>query len=161
MFGKVIIKMAIISLLAILALGCDDESSSSGKFELSTIVAAEVDVSLNGDIGTIVFIEDSAMPQNDELEMKALLGNEINLVVTNLDTGITAELTDGRQVDTIPGGADEYRVTIVDGAVNITFFNLTALGQVLRTAGSYHARVIVNFNDYFVAEDFERAISVQ
>jgi hypothetical protein len=156
----------IISMLILLlnASGCD-ESDENNQYALSRLVPDPVTITLNGDIGLIVFkIEEESpnMPTEPAEELQNLLVQGIiSVAVKNDNTSVTHSLTEAALITGSPIAPRQYAVhPSADGtSVTIEFFNAIN-GTKLQKEGNYSVAVTVQDNTYFGGETFIRNVSV-
>ena len=147
---------------AALAIGCD-EGGEAGKIALSAVVPNPVPIELGLATGTMTFAVWSQpldLERQEDLEM-FFYTNGIGVTVSNDETGVTYNLTEGWPVLTPPDMDGEYLVSLgADGtSITIDFYN-TFQGHHILPAGDYSATVDVLENDFFVTEAFGRDVVV-
>lgn len=164
--------LSIAMVLALGAFGCSlitdfDKKADGGTptpelYRLSTNLGTAIDVELQGNgTGMLYLVLATPLPaEGDDAARLALLPDTIGLTVTNTETDVSFELSEGQQATTVISPGD-YNVTLDAARTTITieFFNEIE-GASLRVDGSYLAAIDVLANDYFVTETFTRNVTV-
>lgn len=142
------------------------DSGTDVLYSLADNVANPVQVVLINDKDAVISLDlDESLPEtsDDDSVLEQLLASSITLTLKNKDSGTTVDLTQGTRVKDEPDSPGEYRIsTNADrNQISVQFFNQIQNGRSLRADGDYEAVVEVRQNNYLVAEELSRDVTVQ
>lgn len=149
----------------------DSDSTSDGTdsdvfpYSLESNITGDIEVTLNDDdTASVTLVLDTPLPEaeNGDASFVALIGVTLNLEIQNNDSGVTANIKNGKRVTTTPDSAGEYQLTlnVSRDELQIEFYNETEQGQTLHENGNYDAKISVTPNSYFEIETFTRDVVV-
>ena len=110
----------------------------------------------------VVDFSGADLDTSEASSMTALLTSGlIALTVTNDESGVSYNLTEGTLVNGAPAAAGEYALSANEEgtAVTIAFYN-SFDGKTIRLDGAYTAAIDVTANDYFTVEMFSVGVTV-
>ncbi len=169
------VNLLIVALsVAVLTLGCtlatdfDEgklEENGCDPYRLSEeIEDGTVEVTIQGNGNAVLSLaldnpicgtEELKEADLDDEKLAALLGTEIGLVVTNEETGVTANLMDGERTDSTPTAQGQYQISINSdrNQIDIVFRNETKNSLTLHEGGDYLASIEVSeIASFFTSE---------
>ncbi|MFO8071887.1 MAG: hypothetical protein R6V85_08430 [Polyangia bacterium] len=169
-------KKAILTIVAIASLAalaaCTvitdfDEPKDAGPdagdlYSIDQNLATSIEVTLISENGELTMSFAEQLPQADDDTLLGLVTDgTVDLVVENLDTGVSFDLAeDGSYSDSISGPGDyNLELGLNRDTITVVFYNEVA-GTSLHAGGDYESTITVNSNDYFVAETFTRSVTV-
>jgi len=165
MMRKFAILLAVAVLSACTAATDFDMPGDAEPYILSENLPTSVNVALDGTgtTGSLTLALTAALPSADDDALLALLDNgTIEITVSNNDTLVSFNLTDGTRVYAAPTAAGEYYLSLdaARTALTIQFYNETTTGNTLQSGDACTASFSVMANDYFATEEFTRLANV-
>lgn len=161
---KFIAPLSIASTL--LLTGCPvDNIESKVAILVDQLTTDGMAVSLSGNVGTATLPLDGSISSTPEdATIQLYVDSAVTITVTSVNTGTSANFTEGTYVEGTPANPGEYTWTLSANrdSVTCTFFNETVAGTTLKTDRTYTAELAVAENPYLETQpSVSVAVSVQ
>lgn len=145
-------RIAAIASLAFIACADDyDDTQIKGTVDVAALSAGAT-VLLQAGVGVVdvPFDPSNPIPEVPRADLEDELSGAVSLVVTNPETGVTADLATGELVTSTPSGPGEYTWAVSDDrtTARLTFFNETTRGFAMQSGDNLAAQLSIATNDY-------------